>query len=271
MANERNALPFAVVIPSTDKYADVWPLTLASFERFWPGREAPVYLISNERRMARAQTGVEQLLVGTDTTWSDVLARGLRQIEADRVLLWIDDLVLTHAVDTSRLDGLVSWARDRDATYVRLNPRPRGVRLVDRALSLREVPSGALYRTATVCALWKRTALISLLDARESAWQFEIEGSLRSDGVDGFYASDEPTFAFENVVVKGRTDPRALRRVEAAGLGGFPLGWPPLTSTDLTRLALKEMRSRVMNGVVPWRWRRQVRGLLAWTGVAGAR
>jgi len=37
----------AIVIPSCDKYGDLWPTLFQSINKFWPDLSFPIYLITN--------------------------------------------------------------------------------------------------------------------------------------------------------------------------------------------------------------------------------
>ena len=63
---------------------------------------------------------------------------------------------------------------------------------------------GAIYRTGTVLPIWKKTTLSELLAPGESAWDFEICGSVRSDRYDGFYCTHSITLPILNCVIKGK-------------------------------------------------------------------
>jgi hypothetical protein len=70
---------------------------------------------------------------------------------------------------------------ERGAVYLRLmgNPNPD---LADAKWpDIGTIRKGAPYRTSLQAAFWDRLALLDLLRDNETAWQFELSGSRRSD------------------------------------------------------------------------------------------
>jgi hypothetical protein len=124
------------------------------------------------------------------------------------VLLWIDDLVPLEPLNWHRVKFLVNWLSSRDGIYLRLNPTPKGSGEF-AAEGIRVVPRGAPYRASTVFSIWKREALLNLLQDSETAWQFEILGSRRSDTYDGFYAAESFNVEYVNLVIKGLVEQTA--------------------------------------------------------------
>lgn len=194
-------------------------------------------------------------------TWSSELSQALSQLERPYVLFWLDDFVPTSVTSLERLDDLVSWASRAGVNYLRLNPTPRGSGAIT-APHIREVSRGEYYRTSTILSIWRRSMLMDLLDASESAWQFEVAGSARSDRFDGFFAHDTAVVETVNLVVKGLVDPRAERVLEDRGIDLSHLDRPRMTRSQLNMLRAQEARSRVLS-CLPWQMRRAIRAIRA--------
>ena len=64
---------------------------------------------------------------------------------------------------------------------------------------------------ATVCGIWKKKCLRSLLIAGESAWEFEIMGSYRARDLDKFYTVNNHFFKCKNMVEKGMWIPKSVK------------------------------------------------------------
>jgi hypothetical protein len=199
----------AVVVPSCDSYSDLWPPFFDLFARFWPDCPFPVYLISNRRGFSRA--GVENLLVGDDVSWSDNLMRALSKVDAEYVLLLIDDLLLVKPVNTCELLNVLDEFVKSGGNYLRLNPKPKPDRFWSKRLGI--VSKGTIYRTATVSSVWKRQTLLELLVSGETAWDFELLATVRSDVYDGFYATHVRYLSVVNAVIKGRWERSALSKL----------------------------------------------------------
>ena len=190
-------------------------------------------------------------------TWSSEIGEALRQLDNAYVLMWPDDFVPLALESLERLETLVRWAIDWGVNYLRLNPEPAGdgARL---PVGVREIPPASLYRTSLPFSLWRRTVLLDLLDPAESAWQFELVGTARSDRYDRFFASERAVVTFVNLVNKGLVDPRAERALRQRGIAVDEVARPRMSARQLTALRLKEIRSLGLRAI-PWQWRRWAR------------
>ena len=66
-----------------------------------------------------------------------------------------------------------------------------------------EYLKGAPYRV-TVNGIWKKKVLLNLLYQYERAWEFETNGSYRSQKYENFFGLNESLFEFINIVEKGK-------------------------------------------------------------------
>ena len=176
---------FAVLVPSCDGYSDLWKPFFTLFWKFWPDCPLPVYLLSNFASVADDRA--RALHVGEDVSWSDNLAKALASLNYEYIFLFLDDLFLTGNVDTKTVLGILNWAVRSKINYLRFNPSPKADRLYNDIVGV--VSPGTIYRTATVMSLWRKEVLLNLLRPGESAWDFEIKGSIRSDEFDGFFST----------------------------------------------------------------------------------
>jgi len=244
----------AVLVASCDKYRDLWSPFFTLFERFWGDCPFPVYLASNTvtARAGRAHT----LLSGPDGSWSGSLAAVLRALPEEHVMLFLDDLFLCRPVNTQELVHRFRWLRQRGGNCLRLNGSPPPDRLLDSEVGV--VSPGTLYRASTVLSLWRREALLDLLVPGETAWEFEIAGSVRSDAHEGFYATRTARLDVVNTVIQGKWEPGALARVRALGVEPDLSRRPVMTPLEQTRLAWLRLRTWGLNRFPPER-RRTVR------------
>jgi hypothetical protein len=250
-------LSVAVVVVSCDKYSDLWGPCFALLDRFWPQRPGPTYLVTNELQPAFA--GVTNIPVGPDVSWSDNLLKALEAVREEYVVMVLEDLFLCEPVDLERLSEIFAWAHAARPNQVRLNPtEPPYLRTGEL---VGEVPPGAPYRTTTVMTLWKKDVLRSLLRSGENAWQFEIDGSERSDCFDGFYSTYGRCFAVINGVIRGKWQRFAVQRLRMLGIAAEVSARPVMTSRETLRVHYIAMRARAFKWI-PWRHRRTLRRLL---------
>lgn len=194
----------ALVIPSCDKYCDVWEPLLANLRHQWPDNPLKIYLISNHKDFFSSD--VEVIKVGEDITWSRNLKAALKQIPENAIFLWIDDLFLKRPVKNDKMVHFFRRFQMEDMNYLRFNPTPGPVGTVDKD-GIGFVPPGDLYRSSTVVCLWKKQVLIDVLKDDETAWELELLGSKRTDKFGDWYSSRQWLLPTRNLIIKGKIDP----------------------------------------------------------------
>ncbi len=199
----------AVLVISCDNYADLWQPFFTLFRRYWPDCPFRVYLVSNN--LDPEVKGAQTIAVGDDVSWSDNLRKALGLLNEDYVLLFLEDLFLHKPVPTAKVLEIIEWAVGKGANCLRLNPSPPPDKQINDIVG--SVSSGSIYRTSTVMSLWKKEVLYDLLKPGENAWQFEINGSIRSNKYDGFYSATRLHFSIINSVIKSKWCKKALKHM----------------------------------------------------------
>lgn len=201
--------PVSILVPSCDRYRDLWTPFLTLFRRHWPDCPWPLYVGSNHAECA--EQGAIPLAIGDDITWSKGLRAMLDRIDSPVVLILLDDFFFEAKVDTAKLTGLVHDFERLDAAYLRLVPMPPPDLRLARFSAVGEIDVGAPYRTSLQAAFWRKDDLLAVLDERENPWQFEVLGSRRADSFErGFYSVWEPALRYYPGVVAGRWEPYGL-------------------------------------------------------------
>lgn len=228
-SSEDAALPgrsFAILVPSCDRYSDLWEGFVSTLRARWHPVAADIFVVSNFKPCE--VPGTTAICVGEDVTWSANLLKVLHQIPHDYVLMFLEDLFLKSDIDSVRVQTLINRCIDNGWDYLRLNPTPGPAAPVTDGVG--PVPPGDFYRTSTVLSLWRRSALLSVLRPDESAWDFEVYGSARTDHLKAWYACSEWNLPFHNLVIKGKIDKRAYRQLQQDGTAPvtkrlFMSGW----------------------------------------------
>jgi hypothetical protein len=218
IAGQPAAADVAAVVASYDGCADIWPGFFSLVSRFWPDLPYRLYLISNHLTLADER--VTALRVGDDLSWSETLARGLEKIANRYVLLILDDFFLTAPVDTARVLRMQAAMAAKGAVYLRLAPNPAADAPCADMPEIGTINKGAPYRTSLQMAFWDRRLLLDLLRREESAWDFEIKGSLRSDALDEPFLGVCSDFAvpYRHVLRRGKLLPDAVRYFASLGV-----------------------------------------------------
>ena len=217
-ATQQLAPDVSAVVLSHDGYADLWPAFFELLFRFWPDLPYPLHLVSNGRTFPDDR--VIPVRVGDDRSWSQTLACALDHIPGRYVLLMLEDYFLTGRVDTARIARLHATMVKLRAVYLRLAPAPKPDSPCPGFSDIGYIAKGAPYRTSLQIAFWERSALLGLLRQDETAWDFELKGSRRSDQISDPFLSvyDGLALPYRHAVRRGRWIPGAIRQFAALGI-----------------------------------------------------
>lgn len=208
------SFPFAILVLSCDRYADVWPAFFKCFRENFPVVNWPIYIGSNTIKCN--EPGVVTIFSGSDPDWSTSYKRILEQIPEKKLFVILEDLFLSSQVDEHVLATLVNFMLEKNANHIRYWGRPAPDILTENPL-IGECKRGAPYRS-TVCGFWDRDYLLKLLLEGENPWDFEILGSYRTSYSDGFYATTSRLCNYQNMIEKGRWTPASIEWVRKNGV-----------------------------------------------------
>ena len=201
----------AIVIASCDKYSDLWDPLFGEFFTNWADCPFPIYLVANHKQYNDPR--VITLLAGDDLDWSTTISRALKDLDHSHILFWIDDAFLVAQPSTQRISRLLVWMMEAKANFLRLRPTPLPEKWLNQEIGV--LKPGAAYRVSLFATIWRKEVLDSILKPGESAWQFEIEGTKRSNTIGGFFSVRAEVFQYLHGVERGtwiRSAAMALQR-----------------------------------------------------------
>ena len=263
----------AVLVSSCDRFFDAWRPFAAFWLRHWPaqGLPWPVFLIVN--RLAVRSEWLTPLTVGPDRGWADNLRLALGRIDADYLLYLQEDYFLTAAPDADGLAAMAAAARAQDVDVLCLRAMPPGYGAEDWPRvpagigeGLSEIPAGSPWRGRLQAAFWRRTALLEVLRAGESAWDFEARAaerlrSLRAWTVTGGTDAARALPYLSSAIVRGLWTPEARRLCSEQGVyidpdcrgtsSDDPGSCRRRRALDRLRLPLARQWQRFLRGAVP--------------------
>jgi hypothetical protein len=207
-------LSVCVLIPSCGRYSDIWHPFATLFGRHWPDCPYPVYLSTGQRDGVPGFAS--PIPVGDDRDWSGSLKTALSQIREDYVLLFLDDLLLHDRVDTDVVRRHIDTLASVNGNFLSLSGTPPPDRPFISDFGY--VSEGAIYRTSTVTSVWRKDVLSVLLANGETAWQFELQGSIRSDAFGHFFSTTRRVLPVVNALVRGTWTPAGLQLLNKAGI-----------------------------------------------------
>lgn len=184
-----------VFISSCDKRKACWMPLCHSLRKYWPDCPWPIGFVTNS---LIPPCGMP-IMVGADQGWSGTMKLALERITDDVVFLLLDDWWLTAPPDTAALLDFARIVEVGHAEHIGLYPTwgkvgnlhvsSKGPYAPDSRLKV-FAPRSA-YRTSLMPGFWRTKTLRALLVPGESAQQFEINASRRSEGNDRFLCAAE--------------------------------------------------------------------------------
>lgn len=252
-----------ILVPSWDGYADLWQPFFTLLFRYWPDCPFPVYLGANESPFEHDRVTV--LRVPARQGWSAEVSQQLERVPHEYVLLVLEDFFWRAPTPTTAILQCLRALRDMDGHMMRLVPRPGPDRRVPGTELFGEVAVGAPYRASTQAAIWRRSTLRNLMIPTESAWEFELNASRRSDALGtGFFAAWKPLAPYgHHVVERGKWFRHEAARLRALDIGCDFRARETMTRFETARWQLKQLRTRVLYllpGPVREQLKRAVRG-----------
>ena len=191
----------AVLVVSSDGYRDLWRPFFHLFRQYWPDCPFPVYLGTQTAEADFAD--VQMLLAQDDSSWSGSLRSFLTQLDCENVLLLLEDFFLCSTVSTTAALEQLAALRKLGGSVLRLCPNPPPTIRLDVS-GIGEQHRLAPFRVSLQASIWNRKALLGLLQGGESAWEFELNGTLRAQAQPrGFYCTTRQAFPYRAVVEKG--------------------------------------------------------------------
>ena len=213
MMHEKKNSHTAILICSYDGAEDLWKPLSQTYKTYWKDCPYKIYLGTNHKKPKLPP--FTPLTIGNELSWSDNILKCLERIKEKNVLIIFDDVFLYKKIDTRLITEFTDIAYEHQWSYLRLSPDPH----FDKRFrgSIGKIFPNRLYRTSTAWAIFKKKVLIDLLDPKESAWDFEILGSHRSNKYSDFYSIDTTVLPYLNGVVKGKWVRKVFYYLKANG------------------------------------------------------
>ena len=170
----------AILSCSCDKYSDIWVPMFDMFYKYWGDCPYPVYLMTNQKEFSHDR--VKTITTGEDKTWSIAFRQALNTIDAEYVLIIMEDYLLQHPVNSNDFESAISYMKKEKIDCLRTYPCPEPNEYYGMMNNLKigTVSKKAMYRISLQAAIWRKEYIMSIIDDKDSAWQFEHMGSKRS-------------------------------------------------------------------------------------------
>lgn len=175
----------AILVLSCDKFSDAWDPFFNMAFKYWPDCPFRIYLCSETKDYRHSRVTV--IKPGEKLDWSARLQWALRQISEEHILFLLEDYIFLKPVETARIERLLEVLKATNSNYLRLFPCPGPDERLEGYPGVGVIKPGSPYRNCTQAAIWKKDALLSIIDPAESVWDFELIGIKRAEKLDGMF------------------------------------------------------------------------------------
>lgn len=239
----------AVVVLSCDKFSSLWALFFKRLDRNFPTNFAKVYLLSNHIDLdVKSDHALEVVCVGDDISWSANLRKLLIGISEPNVLLLMDDAPLSQVVEVEEFQHFYSSFIEHKMNYLNLKASPAPNSNIGDYFG--EILPSTCYRTAVIPSFWRKDILLYLLKDDENAWQFEINGSTRSERYQGFYSVKKPVLSFDHIVIKGKVDRGIFKKLKNND-EHIGIDFPVMSVWEYFKEKMSKVRAQIVRRMVP--------------------
>jgi hypothetical protein len=176
----------AILVNSTDHYADTWVPFFTLFEAYWPGCPYPIVL--NTETLDFEYPGLDIRVSHTwpdrarpRPDWSGSMSRCLVSMDAEVVLYLQDDYFINGPVNVALIERFARLMHVEHRPHIRI--RELGSSRYDplpEHPELWRIPRRSPYLISLQAGLWRREVLLALLRTGENPWQFERWGTIRA-------------------------------------------------------------------------------------------
>ena len=231
----------ALTVISFDGYADIWDTFFICLNRFWKDRLYKTYLITNNAEPFYENVSV--IKTGQEISWSRRTRNALKEIDAEYILLFLEDYLIDSTVDNEKVNSAIEYMKSNDIDFLRIAPIPKLKSGDEFAV---QIDKKQLYGVNLQAAVWKKSYLLRLLgDDDFSAWEFEARQKFGSPKrIDGkCFATNDYVIHYLNGIIQGKWYIRTVDAFKSMGID-IPLGDRGLmTDKDMKRENIRNFLS----------------------------
>jgi hypothetical protein len=217
MKNEINLLTI-----SSDRYEPFWSLYYALLSKYsadlWHNK---YHLTENKIVPSPGVITLNSHLPLKPASWSDNLLFALDNLEGEFVVILLEDFFFSQKINTENFQYCHNFiSNNPDVGCMRLAPIPEGDQPYKDPF-FKEHTSEQSYRISTQAAIWRISYLKKVVLSGENPWEFEINGSIRSNSLSEkilVTQREKTPFFYFNAVIQGKLTRGAYKFLKNEGL-----------------------------------------------------
>ena len=213
----------SLIFCSCDAFSDLWENFFRLFDKYWHEFDGQIILNTETEKFQYGNLLISEPLNCSDAlSWEDRLKLALDRVKTPYVLIFLEDYYLKNPVDNARfLDALAYMNTSEEVKAITFLNEPGGFKPSELA-GFQVRKHFSQYKVTGHITLWRKDYLMRILRGGESAWNFEVNGTVRSWLTKGvFLCKDKespPIFPYDwgLLVNRGRYYAPVLKHFQSA-------------------------------------------------------
>jgi len=173
-----------LLLSTYDEGEDLWEGFFKALSVQWPEMDFPIVMNTETKQYSYLDYKIipSNLKGKTNIPWGERLMRTLRHIPTEYTLLFLEDFWLRERVDDAFFRKTMEWMdKNPDVANFSYYPCLPGTNIDDgRFDRFEKRPQECEYKLNCQVGLWRTKELLEFIRPHESAWDFEIYGSMRA-------------------------------------------------------------------------------------------
>ena len=159
----------SVLVYSCDKYADLWNPFFMLFFKYWKC-PYPVYITAETVKYDYPKVNI----INVDAeTWTERMKLAVEKIPTKYIIGMCDDMFLRRNVKQDVIDECIQYMDERDfVANINFEKDYNGA-IKSKLAGFGIKPHGRKFQKSCQPTLWRRDALIELLNVKMSPWEWE--------------------------------------------------------------------------------------------------
>lgn len=171
-----------ILFCSCDAYSDLWDNFFMLLKKYWPEYDGEIIINTESKGFCYEGLRISSPLnCSSEVSWSDRLSLSLKRVKTPYVLIFLDDFYLKSPVRHKDFMKTLNYMKShKDVASITYLKEPGGRESIPDLDGFVQRAKCALYKMTAHITLYKTEYLQSVLKHNESAWEFEVNGTIRS-------------------------------------------------------------------------------------------
>lgn len=224
---------YSILVNTCDMYSDCWDPFFKLFSKYWPDCKARIYLNTEYKDYSFPGLNIQCNKVcmrhgcnpDIQPTWSQRLFWALELIDTKVVLFMQEDFFLYGRVDDNAISKYAQLLISDNIQCLHITPYLNGSAGPSCYDNIDIIKQNYEYRIDCQAAFWNKEVMMSYLDLRETAWEFEKLGSKRASWIHHTFLKIRKSYVQNNPILPYYSTGINKSRWQGGGKKGFRRQW----------------------------------------------